>query len=58
VVQNKIDLLKIINIVNSKLILKDTHERFKIFLNNYNLRYNQNIEYLEPTTPIPTLNDA
>jgi len=58
VVQNQIDLLKIINIVNSKLILKDTQERFKIFINNYNLRYNQNIEYLEPTTPIPTLNEA
>lgn len=56
-VRNKENLLTIINIFNGNLITKAKIDKFKLFLNNFNLKYNTNIEFIECKEKV-TLNNA
>lgn len=57
-VRDKNGILKIINLFNGKLYLNKTQNKFKEFVNIYNITYNTNIQILDNSNNKPSLENA
>lgn len=56
-VRDKKNILKLISIFNGNIFLDSRKEQFKLWLNNFNLKYKENISYSDKNFK-PSLNDA
>jgi len=56
-VRDKNNIIKLISIFNGNIFLDSRKEQFKLWLNAFNLKYKENIPYIDSSFK-PTLNDA
>jgi hypothetical protein len=56
-VRDKNNLVKLISIFNGNIFLDTRKKQFKLWLNAFNLKYKENISYMESSFK-PSLNDA